>query len=235
MAAAVQSEAASRMPRSRVERSQDVTTADGRRSRDDAEGRHDVRGGAANDGGSDGGVSSPRRSRELDPAFTRAFGRAARREKWSSQMEIETHAFRDARGRRRARHRLPARAARLPRAHALCALIQTGEENYFFWLQSVDEPTSRSSSPTRASSSRTTRSRSATRRRQSCSSTDIELRAGLRHLQQGGRVADRQPARPDRGQRREPPGQQVVLTEKKWTTRQPLMRLQAEVPLAKSA
>ena len=29
-------------------------------------------------------------------------------------------------------------------------------------------------------------------------------------------------------------GQQVVLTEKKWTTRQPLLRLQAE-PLAKSA
>ena len=29
--------------------------------------------------------------------------------------------------------------------------------------------------------------------------------------------------------------QQVVLTEKKWTTRQPLFKLQAEVPLAKSA
>jgi flagellar assembly factor FliW len=30
-------------------------------------------------------------------------------------------------------------------------------------------------------------------------------------------------------------GQQVVLTEKKWTTRQPLLRLQSEMPLAKSA
>lgn len=29
--------------------------------------------------------------------------------------------------------------------------------------------------------------------------------------------------------------QQVVLTEKKWTTRQPLLRLTAEAPLAKSA
>jgi len=29
--------------------------------------------------------------------------------------------------------------------------------------------------------------------------------------------------------------QQVVLTEKRWTTRQPLLKLQAEVPLAKSA
>jgi flagellar assembly factor FliW len=29
--------------------------------------------------------------------------------------------------------------------------------------------------------------------------------------------------------------QQVVLTEKKWTTRQPLLRLAPEVPLAKSA
>jgi flagellar assembly factor FliW len=30
-------------------------------------------------------------------------------------------------------------------------------------------------------------------------------------------------------------GQQVVLTEKKWTTRQPLVRLQSDVPLAVSA
>jgi flagellar assembly factor FliW len=30
-------------------------------------------------------------------------------------------------------------------------------------------------------------------------------------------------------------GQQVVLTEKKWTTRQPLLRLTSQVPLAKSA
>ena len=29
--------------------------------------------------------------------------------------------------------------------------------------------------------------------------------------------------------------QQVVLTEKKWTTRQPLLRLQSDIPLAKSA
>jgi flagellar assembly factor FliW len=29
--------------------------------------------------------------------------------------------------------------------------------------------------------------------------------------------------------------QQVVLTEKKWTTRQPLVRLEAELRLAKSA
>ena len=30
-------------------------------------------------------------------------------------------------------------------------------------------------------------------------------------------------------------GQQIVLTEKKWTTRQPLLRLETMVPLAKSA
>ena len=30
-------------------------------------------------------------------------------------------------------------------------------------------------------------------------------------------------------------GLQVVLTDKKWTTRQPLLRLQADMPLAKSA
>jgi flagellar assembly factor FliW len=28
---------------------------------------------------------------------------------------------------------------------------------------------------------------------------------------------------------------QVVLTEKKWTTRQPLLKLEAQMPLAKSA
>jgi len=30
-------------------------------------------------------------------------------------------------------------------------------------------------------------------------------------------------------------GSQVVLTEKKWTTRQPLIKLQTEIPLARSA
>ena len=30
-------------------------------------------------------------------------------------------------------------------------------------------------------------------------------------------------------------GQQIVLNDKKWTTRQPRLRLQAEVPLARSA
>ena len=30
-------------------------------------------------------------------------------------------------------------------------------------------------------------------------------------------------------------GQQVVLNEKRWTTRQPLLKLQAEMPMAKSA
>src|SRR6476620_7708039 len=67
--------------------------------------------------------------------------------------------------------------------HTRFALIQTGEENYFFWLQSVDEP-------------------------------NLAL-----VVNDANRLA-----------------QQVVLTEKKWTTRQPLMMLQTEVaPLAKSA
>jgi flagellar assembly factor FliW len=60
-------------------------------------------------------------------------------------------------------------------------------------------------------------------------------RAGVRDLQQGRRLADREPLGPIVVNAENRLATQVVLTEKKWTTRQPLYRLTQEVPLAKSA
>jgi len=114
------------------------------------------------------------------------------------------------------------------------ALIQTGEENYFFWLQSVDEPTlafvvtdpaiffkdydfALKKKPSRSSASPT------------------PALPGLRDLQQGRRLAHRQPPGTSGHQRANRVGNQIVINDKKWTTRQPLLRLAAEVPLAKSA
>ena len=90
--------------------------------------------------------------------------------------------------------------------HTRFALIQTGEENYFFWLQSVDEPNLAFvvTDPSIFFKDYEVPIREETQ-------AELELdrhrpRAGVRHLQQGGRMADRQPARPDRGQRAEPAG-----------------------------
>ena len=115
------------------------------------------------------------------------------------------------------------------------ALIQTGTENYFFWLQSVDDPNLAFvvTDPTIFFKDYDVPVREETQ--QELKADRSLLPAGLCDLQQGGRMAHGKPAGPDRRQRGKPPGQQVVLTEKKWTTRQPLLRLQTEVPLAKSA
>ena len=115
------------------------------------------------------------------------------------------------------------------------ALIQTGEENYFFWLQSVDEP-SLAFVVTDPSIF--------------FKDYDVPLRE---EMQQDLKLEDPQfvqvfvicnkvgewltgnllgPIVVNAANRL---AQQVVLTEKKWTTRQPLLKLQAELPLAKSA
>ena len=115
------------------------------------------------------------------------------------------------------------------------ALIATGEDNYFFWLQSVDEPglafvvTDPSiffkdydvpiREETQADLNLTD-----VRFLQTfviCNKVDEWLTGNLLGpivVNAENRLA-----------------MQVVLTEKKWTTRQPLFKLQAGVPLAKSA
>ncbi len=115
------------------------------------------------------------------------------------------------------------------------ALIQTGEENYFFWLQSVDDPNLAFviTDPSIFFRDYTVQLREETQ-------TELELED----------VADAQmfvicnkvgewltgnllgPLVINVKNRR---GSQIVLTDKKWTTRQPLLRLQPEVALAKSA
>jgi flagellar assembly factor FliW len=122
--------------------------------------------------------------------------------------------------------------------HKRFALIQTGEENYFFWLQSVDEPNlafvvadpgiffKGYEVPLRDETRQELRlgdEEGAERFLQVfviCNKVGEWLTGNLLGplvVNAGNRLA-----------------QQVVLTEKKWTTRQPLLRLESEVVLAKA-
>src|SRR5258705_9524220 len=115
------------------------------------------------------------------------------------------------------------------------ALIQTGQENYFFWLQSVDEPSlafvvtdpsiffKDYDVPIREETQADLRLSDPQFAQVFviCNKVDEWLTGNLL----GPIVVNAQNRL----------AQQVVLTDKKWTTRQPLMRLQAQVPLAKSA
>jgi flagellar assembly factor FliW len=115
------------------------------------------------------------------------------------------------------------------------ALIQTGQENYFFWLQSVDEPNlafvvtdphiffKDYNVPVREEMAQ-----------------ELHL-ADPAHLQvfvvcnKVGEWLTGNLLGPIVVNAQNCLAQQIVLTEKKWTTRQPLIRLGAELPLAKSA
>jgi flagellar assembly factor FliW len=120
--------------------------------------------------------------------------------------------------------------------HTRFALIQTGEENYFFWLQAVEDPNLAFvvTDPSIFFKDYDVPVREETQQELQltdtgfaqcfviCHKVDEWLTGNLLGpivVNAANRLA-----------------QQVVLTEKKWTTRQPLMRLQsAQVPLAKSA
>lgn len=120
-------------------------------------------------------------------------------------------------------------------SHTRFALIQTSEENYFFWLQAVDEPalafivTDPSiffkdyEVPIREETQveLELNDLAASQVFVICNKVDEWLTGNLL----GPIVVNAQNRQ----------ACQVVLTEKKWTTRQPLLRLQTEVPLAKSA
>ena len=119
--------------------------------------------------------------------------------------------------------------------HTRFALIQTSEENYFFWLQAVEDPSLAFvvTDPSIFFKDYDVPIREETQ-------SEIEL-TDLAHAQVFvicNRVDDwltgnlLGPILVNAQNRR---ACQVVLTEKKWTTRQPLIRLGAEVPLAKSA
>ena len=119
--------------------------------------------------------------------------------------------------------------------HQRYALVQAGEENYFFWLQCVDEPGlafvvtdpgiffKTYEVPLKEE-------------------TLVELELADTALAQTFVICNKVgewltgnllgPIVVNAGNRL---AQQVVLTEKKWTTRQPLLQLSPAAPLAKSA
>ena len=130
------------------------------------------------------------------------------------------------------------------------ALIQTGEENYFFWLQSVDDPNLAFvvTDPAIFFKGYEVPLRDETRQDLGMApagdgtaedGADAPLNAAT-FLQvfvicnKVGEWLTGNLLGPLVVNAHNRLGQQVVLTEKKWTTRQPLMRLEADVPLAKA-
>jgi len=121
------------------------------------------------------------------------------------------------------------------------ALIQTGEENYFFWLQSTDDP---NLAFVIADPSIFFRDYAVPVREETQAAIDLEDVAHAQAFVICNKVGEwltgnlLGPLVINVRNRR---GTQVVLTDKKWTTRQPLLRLQGEegaaatAPLAKSA
>ena len=119
--------------------------------------------------------------------------------------------------------------------HARFALIQTGEENYFFWLQSTDEP---SLAFVVADPGIFFKDYDVPVREETQQDLKLTDPAYAQLFVICNKVGDwltgnlLGPIVVNAANRL---GTQVVLTEKKWTTRQPLIKLQSEVPLAKSA
>jgi flagellar assembly factor FliW len=119
--------------------------------------------------------------------------------------------------------------------HARFALIQTGEDNYFFWLQSVDDP---NLAFVVADPAIFFKDYDVPIREETQAEIALENPAMAQVFVICNKVGDwltgnlLGPILVNAGNRL---ATQVVLTEKKWTTRQPLYRLTQEVPLAKSA
>jgi len=115
------------------------------------------------------------------------------------------------------------------------ALIQTGQESYFLWLQSIDEPSLAFvvTDPALFFKDYQVPIREET-------AQELQL-ADPAHSQvfvicnKVGEWLTGNLLGPIVVNAQNRLAQQVVLTEKKWTTRQPLLRLGVEMPLAKSA
>jgi len=115
------------------------------------------------------------------------------------------------------------------------ALIQTSDENYFFWLQSLEEPSLAFVVTDPSIFFKDYEFAIMEETQQELALTDLgyaqvfvicnKVGDWLTGNLQGPLVVNAQNRL----------GQQTVINDKKWTTRQPLLRLQAEVPLAKSA
>ncbi len=115
------------------------------------------------------------------------------------------------------------------------ALIQTGEDNYFFWLQSVDEP---SLAFVVTDPSIFFKDYEVPIREETTQELHLTDNAYAQLFVICNKVGDWLTGNllgPIVVNAQNHLAQQVVLTEKKWTTRQPLIRLTSEVPLARSA
>lgn len=115
------------------------------------------------------------------------------------------------------------------------ALIQTGEENYFFWLQCVDEPNLAFvvTDPTTFFKDYEVPLRGETL--QDLGITDPAATQVFVICNKVGEWLTGNLLGPIVVNSQNRLAQQVVLTERKWTTRQPLLQLEVEIPLAKSA
>ena len=119
--------------------------------------------------------------------------------------------------------------------HTRFAMIQTGSENYFFWLQSVNDP---NLAFVVTDPSTFFKDYNVPIRPETATDLDLADPAGAQVFVICNKVGDWLTGNllgPIVVNLSNHLGQQVVLTEKKWTTRQPLLRLSSEVPLAKSA
>ena len=115
------------------------------------------------------------------------------------------------------------------------ALIQTGQENYFFWLQSVDEPNLAFVITDPAIFFKDYQVPVREETAQELQLTDPSYLQTFVICNKVGEWLTGNLLGPIVVNAQNRLGQQVVLTEKKWTTRQPLLRLGAELPLAMSA
>jgi len=119
--------------------------------------------------------------------------------------------------------------------HNRFALIQTGTENYFFWLQSVDEP---SLAFVVTDPSTFFKDYEVPIRPETLVDLQMDDVAHAQIFVICNRIGDWLTGNllgPLVVNASNHLAQQVVLTEKKWTTRQPLLRMHVEMPLAKSA
>lgn len=119
--------------------------------------------------------------------------------------------------------------------HTRFALIQTGEENYFLWLQSIDEPGLAFVVADPATFFKDYDVPVREEAQRDLALTDPSFVQVFVICNKVGDWLTGNLLGPLVVNAENRLGIQVVLTEKRWTTRQPLLRLQGDVPLAKSA
>jgi flagellar assembly factor FliW len=120
--------------------------------------------------------------------------------------------------------------------HTRFALIQAGSENYFFWLQSVDEPNLAFVVTDPVIFFKDYQVPVREELQQELRLSDPSFLQVFAICNKVGEWLTGNLLGPIVVNAENRLAQQVVLTDKKWTTRQPLLKLQtAEMPLARSA